>query len=181
MRFFLMSIICFVCDILTTTYWSIVRNHLVRKKNEMFFFFDWKTMIYTSSKREFDELWKRFFIVYVSHEHCVKYLTSIYIRDFRRRFLTSSVFRETATKKRFGCRGDRQHWGTFVSSFELRYCWRLHWYSSVIHILVVAYIDQQSFHFKNCRLHFLTYVIFIIAVAYIEMKRRTLIYDYVEY
>ncbi len=95
--------------------------------------------------------------------------------------LNTSAFRETATKKRFDCRGGRQHWETSVSSFELRYCWRLHWYSSVTHILVVAYIDQQSLHYKDCRLHFLTYVTLIIAVAYIEMKRRTLIYDYVEY
>jgi hypothetical protein len=81
--------------------------------------------------------------------------------------ISTSVFRVSITKSRFGCRGDDQHTRTFVSSFELRCRWRFHWYSSVIHILVDVYIEERTHllqelsltffnvrHFYNrCRIH----------------------------
>jgi hypothetical protein len=51
------------------------------------FFAEWKTMIYASLKKEFDETWKTFFDKYVSHENCVEYLKFIYMTKFRRHFV----------------------------------------------------------------------------------------------
>ncbi len=48
-------------------------------------------MIYASSEKEFNKLWREFFIHYVSYEHCVKYLTFIYIKNFRERFVTCFI------------------------------------------------------------------------------------------
>ncbi len=74
--------------------WHINNNVLINckksfntKKEWDVFFAEWKTLIYASSKNEFNENWNVFFIKYVSHDHCVKYLKFIYIANFRRRFL----------------------------------------------------------------------------------------------
>jgi hypothetical protein len=48
-------------------------------------------MIYASSKKEFNESWRIFFIKYVSYDHCVKYLNFIYIAEFRHRFVTCYI------------------------------------------------------------------------------------------
>jgi hypothetical protein len=74
--------------------WHINNNVLTNckksfstKKEWNVFFLEWKTMIYASSKKEFEETWKKFCTKYVSHENCVEYLRFIYIAKFRRHFV----------------------------------------------------------------------------------------------
>ncbi len=79
--------------------WHINNNVLINCKKSFVikeswneFFQRWKNVVYSSSEREFREVWNAFSNKYnLSHEDCVKYLTEIYIEHYRRRFVKAYI------------------------------------------------------------------------------------------